>query len=93
MPIGPGNLSLLREAASAAKRGLPILLFAPGAPGSQIVPEEPLTDEDKLLQRTGIAIRDYTNGEGLKLVREMLQAGAMVAGSLGEAIETAKQYT
>ena len=93
MPIGPGNLSLLREAASAAKRGLPILLFAPGAPGSQMVPEEPLTDEDKLLQRTGIAIRDYTNGEGLKLVHEMLQAGAMVVGSLGEAIETVKQYT
>jgi iron complex transport system ATP-binding protein len=93
MPIGPGNLSLLREAASAAKRGLPILLFAPGVPGSQMVSEESLTDEDKLLQRTGIAIRDYTNGEGLKLVREMLRAGAMVVGSLGETIETAKQYT
>ena len=90
MPIGPGNLSLLREAASAAKQGLPILLFAPGALN---VPDEPLNAEDRLLECTGIVGRDYTDGEGVKLMREMLAAGATVVDSLGEAIETAKQYT
>jgi hypothetical protein len=92
MPVGPANLSLLREAASAAKQGLPVLLFAPPLPDSQILPEESLSDEDKLLHQTGIALRDYTNGEGLKLVREMLQSGAMVVDSLGKTVEIAKQY-
>jgi iron complex transport system ATP-binding protein len=92
MPVGPANLSLLREAASAAKQGLPVLLVAPPLPDSQILPEESLSDEDKLLHQTGIALRDYTNGEGLKLVREMLQSGAMVVDSLGKTVEIAKQY-
>jgi iron complex transport system ATP-binding protein len=93
MPVGPGNLSLLREAASAAKLGLPVLLLAPTVPESQNESEGLLTDEDTLLHHTGIAVRDYTNGEGVNLVREMLEAGAMVVGSLGEAIEMAKQYS
>jgi hypothetical protein len=92
MPIGPANLSLLQEAASAVKRGIPVLLFAPPLPDSQILSEESLPDEDKLLHQTGIALRDYTNGEGLKLVREMLQSGAMVVDSLGKTVEIAKQY-
>ncbi len=92
MPIGPGNLSLLREATLAAKRGVAVLLFAPAENGSRVAAEEPRTAEDRLVQRTGIAMRDYTNGEGLELVREMLQAGARVVNSLGEAIEIAKQF-
>ncbi|HZU69674.1 MAG TPA: ABC transporter ATP-binding protein [Ktedonobacteraceae bacterium] len=90
MPIGPGNLVLLQEAASAAKRGVAVLLFAPGSTASQLATEEPQTISDRLLQRTGIATRDYTNGEGVKLVREMLQAGARVVDSLGEVIEIAR---
>ncbi|HJT56943.1 MAG TPA: ABC transporter ATP-binding protein [Ktedonobacteraceae bacterium] len=89
MPIGPGNLSLLQEAAAAAKRGLSVLLFAPD---TSDVPDEALNPEDRLLQRTGIVSRDYTDGEGAKLIREMLEAGAMVVGALGEAIEAAKHY-
>ena len=92
MPVGPGNLSLLQEAVSAAKRGLPVLMFAPAMPDSQIKSEESLSDEDKLLHQTGIVLRDYTNGEGLNLVREMLQSGVMVVDSLGKTVEIAKQY-
>ena len=92
MPVGPGNLSLLRVAASAAKRGLPTLLFAPSMADSQIVSEESLTDEDKLLRQTGIAARDYTNGEGVKLIREMLQSGAIVVNSLGETLEIVEKH-
>lgn len=92
MPVGPGNLSLLRVAASAAKRGLPTLLFAPSMADSQIVSEESLTDEDKLLHQTGITARDYTNGEGVKLIREMLQSGAIVVNSLGETLEIVEKH-
>ena len=92
MPVGPGNLSLLRVAASAAKRGLPTLLFAPSMADSQIMSEESLTGEDKLLRQTGIAARDYTNGEGVKLIREMLQSGAIVVNSLGETLEIVEQH-
>ncbi|HEX6477277.1 MAG TPA: ABC transporter ATP-binding protein [Ktedonobacteraceae bacterium] len=92
MPVGPGNLSLLQEAVSAAKRGLPVLMFAPAMPDSQIKSEDSLSDEDKLLHQTGIVLRDYTNGEGLNLVREMLQSGVMVVDSLGKTVEIAKQY-
>ena len=90
MPVGPGNLPLLQEATAAAKRGLPALLFVPDTPE---MPDESLHDEDSLLEHTGIVSRDYANGEGVKLIREMLEAGARVAGSLGEAIEVAKQFS
>jgi iron complex transport system ATP-binding protein len=93
MPVGPGNLSLLQEAASAAMRGLPVLLLAPIVPESHNESKRLLTDEDTLLHRTGIAVRDYTDGEGVSLVRKMLEAGAIVVGSLREAIEIAKQYS
>jgi iron complex transport system ATP-binding protein len=93
MPVGPGNLALLQEAASAAKRGVAVLMFAPAGTASQAATEESQTAEGTLLQRTGIAMRDYTKGEGLKLVQEMLQAGARVVDSVGEAIQIAKQYS
>ncbi len=49
-------------------------------------------EEPEILQRTGIMSRDYTNGEGVKLVGELLQAGATIAGSVSEAIEIARRY-
>ena len=36
--------------------------------------------------------RDYTNGEGVKLVGELLHAGATIAESASEAIEIARRY-
>ncbi len=49
--------------------------------------------KDGLLQRTGMAARDYTGGEGLLLMHELLQAGALIVGSVAEAIETTRRYT
>jgi len=74
VPIGPGNVALLHEAFAAAQRGLPVLLFVPGA-------------ENSLMEA-----RDYTGGKGLRLMRELLLAGAVVVGSLPEAIEMTRRY-
>ena len=71
MPIGPGNLALLREAAAAALRGLPVLL---------------LNSSSK-----DIAARDYTGGDGLQLLEDLLQTGAIVVESVGEAIEIVRR--
>src|SRR6266851_3840113 len=86
--IGPGNLALLREAVSAASQGVRVLILAPSSAGARL-PEavDRENEEPDLLQRTGITSRDYINGEGVKLVGELLQAGATVAESVGEAIE------
>jgi iron complex transport system ATP-binding protein len=94
VPIGPGNLALLREAVSAALQGVHVLILAPSSAGASL-PEavDRENEEPGLLQRTGIASRDYTNGEGVKLVEELLQAGATIAESVGEAIEIARGYT
>src|SRR5258707_5313439 len=85
MPIGPGNLSLLQEALEAAHRGIKVLILAPTVLDSK--PETQVVTVDEALQQTGIAKRDYTNGEGVRLVREMLQAGATVVESVAEAVE------
>jgi iron complex transport system ATP-binding protein len=85
MPIGPGNLSLLQEALEAAHRGIKVLILAPTVLDSK--PETQVVTVDEALQQTGIAKRDYTNGEGVRLVREMLQAGATVVESVAETVE------
>jgi iron complex transport system ATP-binding protein len=85
VPIGPGNLSLLQEALEAAHRGIKVLILAPTVLDSK--PETQVVTVDEALQQTGIAKRDYTNGEGVRLVREMLQAGATVVESVAEAVE------
>ena len=100
MPIGPGNLALLQEALSAAQQGLPVLLLSP--PTSESVGARfiaPLglgganaeIPNDALLYRTGIVTRDYTSGEALKLMQELLNAGATVVESVGEALEAIKR--
>ncbi|MBV9020442.1 MAG: ABC transporter ATP-binding protein [Ktedonobacteraceae bacterium] len=91
-PIGPGNLVLLQEAVAAAQRGLPtILLTATGIDTTCATNTLIETDDDEL-QRTGMATRDYTDGEALKLVGQLLQAGAMVVSSVGEAVELVKRH-
>jgi iron complex transport system ATP-binding protein len=96
-PIGPGNLALLQEALYAAQHGVRVLLLAPAnvdvGPFVSLPSGTSSEDEEQeMLQRTGIASRDYTNGEGLKVMEALLQAGATVATSVGEAVEVAKQY-
>ncbi len=88
-PIGAGNVALLREAVSAAQRGLSVLLVA--TPDTRDVGGAVETD-DGLLERTGMAARDYTGGEGVQLAGELLQHGAIVVRSVGEAIEQIKQH-
>jgi iron complex transport system ATP-binding protein len=88
MPLGPGNVALLREAVSAAQQNLPVLILVPQSANTT---DESMMPENDLLRRTGIATRDYTSGEGLKLMSELLKAGATVVGSVGEAIEAVKK--
>jgi iron complex transport system ATP-binding protein len=84
MPIGPGNVTLLREAVTAAQHGLGVILLNPAGNDSS----EPSTFDGK--QRKVLATRDYTGGEGLKLLEDLLQAGAMVVDSVGDALEKIK---
>src|SRR5229473_4589624 len=86
VPIGPGNLSLLQAALEAAHSEITVLILAPDSGGAQVA------TADEVLQRTGIAERDYTNGEGLRLMRELLQAGASVVGSIAEATEVTRRH-
>ena len=86
VPIGPGNLSLLQAALEAAHSEITVLILAPESGGAQVA------TADEVLQRTGIAERDYTNGEGLRLMRELLQAGASVVGSIAEATEVTRRH-
>jgi iron complex transport system ATP-binding protein len=92
MPIGPGNLALLQEAVQAAQRGLPVLLLAPTENDMSYVPNAQTATADERLQRTGIAARDYTGGQGVKLTQMLLQYGAHIVGSVGEALEVARGY-
>ena len=87
VPIGPGNLALLKEAVAMAQRGLPVLLLTPPISDSTLALIGPEPIEGGMLLRTKMAERDYTGGEGLKLLEDLLQAGAVVVGSVKEAIE------
>ncbi len=85
MPLGPGNYELLREALDAARQGLSVVLLTAN--------EEPSVCEAATvgqlstpLEQSGILSRDYTGGEGTRLVEELLQAGAQVVSSVGEVL-------
>jgi iron complex transport system ATP-binding protein len=96
MPVGPGNLALLQEALTAAQHGITVLLLAPSVATTSTngegrsVTGTPFAGNE-VLQQTGIAHRDYTNGEGTRLVRDLLQAGALVVESVAEAVDVAKK--
>ena len=87
VPIGPGNLALLKEAVAMAQRGLPVLLLTPPISDSTPALNEPEPIEGGMLLRTKMAERDYTGGEGLKLLEDLLQSGAVVVESVKGAIE------
>jgi iron complex transport system ATP-binding protein len=87
-PIGPGNLVLLREAVQAIQRGLPVLLLAtPVISSSTRLPDGADADITGDEQHAELAARDYTGGEGLKLLEMLLQSGAVVVQSVGEVLE------
>ncbi len=91
MPIGPGNLALLEEARYAAQRMSRVILFAPNEDdgGDNKGVDEA---EDAQLKRSGIAERDYTQGEGVQAVRALLRNGAQIVESVGELIDIAQSY-
>jgi len=91
MPIGPGNLALLQEALIAARRGLRVLLLAPPVLSSKAKEQLTPRTNGEVLEQTGITSRDYTNGDGLRVVRALLEAGATVVESVTEAVEAAKK--
>jgi len=92
VPIGPGNLALLREAVAAAQQGVRVLILTPSPANPTVPAATSCKDEPEMLQRTGITSRDYTDGEGVKLVGKLLHAGATIAESASEAIEIARRY-
>lgn len=83
MPIGTGNVVLLQEAVQAARNGVLVLLLAP------YQGQEAETD---VLQKTGIAARDYADGQGVLLIQQLLEAGAIVVPLVSEAIEQLRQH-
>jgi len=91
VPVGPGNLSLLRVAVEAAQRGVTTLLLAPvaveaDAASDSVSAEE---DQDDLLRQIDIAARDYTGGEGVNAMRVLLQHGARVVKTVREVVAVA----
>lgn len=89
VPVGPGNLPLLREAVLAAQRGVTTLLLAPVVANDDSASAGTLTDEETLLRQTGIAARDYTGGEGVQAIRALLQCGARVVTNVKEVVDVA----
>ncbi len=85
-PIGPGNLALFQEAVQAIQRGLPVVLLVP----SVCLPDGTEADPTEDGQHAQLAARDYTGGEGLKLLEMLLQSGAVVVQSVGEVLEMVK---
>ncbi len=90
-PVGPGNVALLREAVVAAKRGLPVMLLT--SPATTVCASDTVIEtNDNDLQRTGMAVRDYTGGEAVKLIGELLQQGAIVIRSVSDAVESIRNH-
>lgn len=92
VPIGPGNLALLQEAVAAAQRGLPVILLASLDTNTTCAPDTSIETHDGAVQRTGMAARDYTGGEGLRLMGQLLQTGATEVFSVGEAVGLVKRH-
>ncbi|GER85370.1 ABC transporter [Thermogemmatispora aurantia] len=93
MYVGPGNVALLREALSVARQGRQVLLLAPETVEAEPSGAMPTPGSScgslpapALLERTGIAARDYTGGEATRLVEQLLQSGARVISRLTEVL-------
>ncbi len=97
MPVGPGNLALLQEACTASQEGKTVILLAPTPTTLHSNTEDKLRSETlystgDALTHTGIADRDYTSGAGIKLVVDLLQAGAIIVQTVSEAVEAARTF-
>ncbi len=90
-PVGPGNIALLREAVHVSKHGLPVMLLA-STDATVCASDTVVETDDGDVQRTGMAARDYTGGEGVKLIGELMQQGAIIAHSVSDVIEHMRSY-
>ena len=90
-PVGPGNLALLQEAVVAARQGLSVLILVPAQIEVKSDSTTMKSSQEALLPQTGIITRDYTEGQGVQCMRELLQAGATVVDSVGEAVESIRK--
>lgn len=89
MPIGPGNLALLQEALAMRERNRPVLLLLP-SDHPHFPVENELTPE-LLAQCLNTPARDYTRGEGVRLLRQLVEAGARVVASVSEIVAYARR--
>ena len=89
--IGPGNLALLQEAVHAAEKGLPVVLLT--SPVNTVcIPDNTTIEVSDDVQLLDMAARDYTQGQGLALLEQLIQNGAIVSGSVNEALEEVRKY-
>ncbi len=88
MPIGPGNLALLQEALSLCQRGVPVLLLLPSRQNAISIEDE--IRPEVLAQLLNTPARDYTHGEGIRMLCQLVEAGATIAVSVSEAVEHAR---
>jgi iron complex transport system ATP-binding protein len=85
MPIGPGNVSLLREALAARREGLTVLLLeAPQGSVSACLDGRENSSE--------AVERDYTGGEGTQIITELVGTGAISLASVQEVLEWLRQH-
>jgi len=68
IPIGWGNVALLRLVLAAARDGMPTCIYQPGGM------------LDRLLEQ--VAERDYTGGVGTELIAELMKSGACTVDDL-----------
>lgn len=87
MPIGPGNLALLQEALAACRRGTRVILF--GTSYSHKMSRAELQPEE-LTRLLNTPERDYAHGEGVKLLKQLVESGALLVGSVSEIVEGAR---
>jgi cobalamin transport system ATP-binding protein len=76
IPLGGGNAGLLDMTLDVARSGARVILLEPDL--------DAVSDRESLLAR--VAARDYS-GHGPDLYRALLEAGAKVAGSPGQALD------
>lgn len=88
LPIGQGNLALLEEALAFCQRGGAVLLLLP--PGVDASGVEEMQPQD-LLRLLRAREHDYAQGEGVRMLLQFLEAGAMPVGSLSAVVEHARR--
>lgn len=91
MPIGPGNLVLLQEALAACQSGIPVLLLLP--PGSTSIGAPEGLRPEVIVQLLNTPERDYARGDGIRLLRQLVEAGATIISNVSEVVEHARHAT